>query len=222
MRSFLFARASVSVRLEGGGMSKRDGAIIGGKVIASWGISSHTVGAPMTKSTWVGIGRDLGSDARLVRVQRALEFCDSNILQLFRTLGIKQLDRESIQGVIRRTPEGRREVAGQMVQKLRDLIVRREKSLREASQLESGRSEILTSARILVSGHLYPDVQVTFEDALIIVKEPLDKVSFHVTDDEVVGTRCGGENSGGLRTDDRWQKTVCRRPPPRRHRRRSV
>ena len=174
------------MRWRDGVVSERDGAIIGGKTIASRGITAHVVGAPMADGTWVGIGQDLETDARLLKLKKAVEFCDNNILQMLRTLGIQKLDRESIRRVIQRTVPGRREVLGQMIQKLRELVGKREESLREERALERERGGIMTAARIVIPGHLIPDVQVTFAKALTMATEPLNRVSFRVDGDEVV------------------------------------
>jgi hypothetical protein len=70
---------------------------------------ADTVGSPTSSGTVVGIATDIAVEAKLKKAKERVEFCDNNILRMFRTLGIQSLDAPIVEMLLKRTPPWRKQ-----------------------------------------------------------------------------------------------------------------
>jgi hypothetical protein len=117
------------------------------------------------------------------KVDERLEFCNSNILRMFRSLNIQHLDRSMIEVLVRRTPPGRKKAVMVVLKKLEDLVGYRDEKMKQKKVLEFRRDQILQKAEIKVSGTIHADTQIRIgEDALQIAQDMGQTTFFHSAD----------------------------------------
>ena len=187
--SYVFsARARAGGRIvvnTGGG--DRGGSIVGGEVIATNGIESKLIGSASADRTLVGIGANPEDAARLGKLRKAIELCDSNIVRLMRTLGLQSVDADRIKEMIQKAAPARRQFLIDAVKKLNELVAAREKSWKMQQELRDEVAEILGKAQIKATGKVFADVDIQMGESAVTVSEDIERPLFLMTPD---GIRC--------------------------------
>ena len=176
------AGGKVIVSSGGGG---RGGSIIGGEVIATRGIEAKLVGSSTTDRTVVGIGPDPETAARLARARKAIEFADTGIRRVLRTLGMETVDAQLLTGLIERAPRARKELVIGLVKRLREAVSTKEESLQTEQELQEQISQILAEAQIRVTDRVFAGTQVRFGDDVSAISDDLQSSVFFRSEDGV-------------------------------------
>ncbi|MCZ6634528.1 MAG: FapA family protein [bacterium] len=167
------------------GNGPRSGSIIGGSVIATTGLQAEVIGSPSSHQTQVGIGQDLDVEVRMKKVDGRLDFCNSNILRMFRSLNIQNLDRSVIEVLIRRTPPGRKKSITRLLKNLQDLVGYRDENRKQKKILEVQRDQILRKAEIKVSGTIYADTQICIDNDALQIAQDMGQTTFFQSADGI-------------------------------------
>jgi uncharacterized protein (DUF342 family) len=104
------------------GSGERSGSIVGGEIFASTGIQAETVGSPSSHKTVVGIAMDLSVEAKRKKVTESIDFCNSNLLRIFRTLGVKSFEADQVRTLLKKTPPWRQKATVELLMKTKDLV----------------------------------------------------------------------------------------------------
>ena len=185
--SYIFCghvRAGGRVVIQSGG-GDRGGSIVGGEVMASAGIEAKFIGSPSTDRTVVGIGAKPEDAATLSKLKKAIDFCDTHIVRLMRTLGLTKMDSALLTKAIEDAPKARKEFLLEAVQKLKELADTKEKSRKSIDEIESRIEVELAGAQIKVSERVFSDVHVQMGDRRVTVSEDLSQPVFHVTEEGI-------------------------------------
>ena len=89
----------VNARIRAGGKfvaesdgTERSGSVVGGQVTATGGIEVAGVESTRAEATRLGIAEDPKIAAQMKKMDKALDFCTTNIQRVFRTLGTSEID----------------------------------------------------------------------------------------------------------------------------------
>ncbi len=167
------------------GDGPRSGSIIGGEASAGKGLEAEIVGSPSAHHTTIGIGPDMEIEAQLTKLGKSIDFCNSNILRIFRTMNIQDLDPALIEDLIRRTPAGQKKNIVGLLKKLKELVAYRDQSFKNQQRLKTQLTRTLEKAEIKVNQKAYADVQIRIGDSSQTIPEDLERPVFFLSPDGV-------------------------------------
>lgn len=168
------------------GEGPRSGNIVGGEITASERVRAESIGNASGVATKVRIGENLEMAAGIRKSEESLQFLDTNIMRIFRTLGIQSLEKDVVHALIRRTPEWRRRPLLTLLSRLRELLNAKEETQGVVANLQRRRAEALAGAEIEVGAHAYAGVEVAIGEARHIVSSDLANVVFRATGRTIV------------------------------------
>jgi uncharacterized protein len=180
--SYIFnsrVRAGGKITVSAGG-GERGGSIVGGEVLAASHIACQVVGSPTTSGTRMGIGLAPELRARLAKVDKTTEFCDSNTIRLLRTLGLQTVDAQRLKAIVRQAPATKKQVLSEVIKKLYDLLDIREKAIAEKEKLQKALEATLADAEIDVARTLYAGVQLVMGDSELAIRSDRDGSRFRL------------------------------------------
>jgi uncharacterized protein len=158
------------------------GSIVGGQAFAAAGIWSRRIGSSSTDRTVIGIKPPPDTVARLRKLDKGIEFCQTNILRAFRTLGLRDLDVADFKAFIEKTPREKREPIIRVLKQLKALARTREKSLDRRRKLKRENEKVAEKAEIKVFGATFADVEVHIGSEKLILDEELKAPIFFLAD----------------------------------------
>ncbi|MBT4140059.1 MAG: DUF342 domain-containing protein [Candidatus Latescibacteria bacterium] len=162
------------------------GHIVGGEVLAGLGIEAEQLGSgDESNTTLVGVVPSIELEARLKKLDESIDFCNTNILKIFRTLNIQALNPQLIEGILRRTPPGRKKAIADLLVKLKGLIVYRDESLSGHKAVQAEIDEAFAAAEIKVRKTAHADVQVKIGSRSLMLQQDEGRVTFSVSDDGI-------------------------------------
>ena len=82
----------------------------------------------------------------------------------------------------------RRQVAA-LFRKMKELVVLKESSQTALEDLEAQQEKILAEAEIVVTGRMYPDVQIRFGDVADMVTEERHRPRFYLSEEGEIAHR---------------------------------
>ena len=115
------------------------------------------------------------------KLDKTLEFCQSNILRVFRTLGLHEINATQIRSLIAQTSPDQRERIMPLLQHLKTLKNTNQKSLKMRAELESRSSESIKKGEIRILGTAFTDTEVRMGEEKLILREDLEHHSFHLS-----------------------------------------
>jgi hypothetical protein len=180
--SFVRAGGRLTV---GAAEGSRGGLIQGGEAFATAGIEARTIGYPSGSPTVVGISPDLQAQSRLKKAQESLQFCENNIMRIFRTLGVSSADSRQISALLRRTPPWRRRPIVELLQRLKQLVAHREEASGKVRLLQAEAQRALGGARIRVYETIHRGTVVKLGAAQRTLSEQLDHVVVSLSGNDV-------------------------------------
>jgi uncharacterized protein (DUF342 family) len=100
----------------------KGGSIVGGEAFATRGIEVRTVGLQSTDRTAIGLvpGPDL--EARLSKLRRNTGSCQTDIQRIFRTLGLRQLNKTRLAFILEKAPPEKKKFIRSLMEKLLQLV----------------------------------------------------------------------------------------------------
>jgi uncharacterized protein (DUF342 family) len=128
---------------------ERNGTAIGGRIVAARGIQARRLGGTRAE-TMVAIGPDPELAGQIRTVDNALKFIKVNVLRIFRTLGINDVDATHFKRLIDTAPAHQRQPVMALLAKLKALIKAREQSMQKRKILEKGQDELYKLAEIRI------------------------------------------------------------------------
>lgn len=162
------------------------GRIVGGEVLCANGVEVDTLGSEQGNgSTVVGIAPNMEMEMQLKKMDESINFCNSNILKIFRTLNIQTLNAKMIEDILRRTPPGRKKVIAELLVKLKGLIVYRDDSVKNYKALQAEIDGAFRKADITVRQKAHADVQVKIGQRSLTVQQDQTQVAFFLSDEGV-------------------------------------
>lgn len=165
----------IKVLSEGG---PRGGTIVGGETHASGGIQADRIGSQSTSHTLVAIGPNPELTAQMKKLEEAALFCRKNILRIFRTLGIKDIDAAHFRDLIAKAPPGKRKAIIDILQKLKQLTKTRDHSISRREQLEKKCADLIKKTEIVVTDKAYADTRISIGGELMVLSQDFEKVKF--------------------------------------------
>jgi uncharacterized protein (DUF342 family) len=178
-----------TVHLNGAEGAERAGSIVGGQVFAIKKLTARLVNAVPGRKTEIGIAPDPRIAARLRKLDKGIEFCRSNILRIFRTLGIDEIDAVSIRKMIDSQPEERQKGLRQLLGQLQQLADTREKSVKLRSELLQERQRRLKSAEIEIGGEIVAGVDVRYGESLLTMDRTMPRPVYQLDDEGTISVR---------------------------------
>ena len=173
---------AVTVHAEGGA---RGGSIVGGETLASTVVRCRIVGSPSASGTLVGISSDPEKSARLIKLDEAISFCETNILRLLRSIGLQTMDAQRIKTIMRQTSPPKQKVIIEIVKKLYDLIEARDKSVAERESIDNQLDQALDKSKICIEHTLYSGVEVEMGRGVLVTKEDANAITLYKTPDGI-------------------------------------
>ena len=170
----------IAVRAEGG---ERGGSIVGGETFASKKVTCRIVGSPSASGTTIGISPDPEKSARIAKLDKAIGFCESNILRLLRTMGLQTVDAQRIKAVLRQTPAAKQKIIVEIVKKLYELVETRDNSAAERESLDKELDQDLDKGEISIEGTLYAGVHTEMGKNSLTSKEDTKAITLYTTPD---------------------------------------
>ncbi len=167
------------------GTEEAGGTIAGGKVISSRSITAGRIGTSTGESTVVEIALELKLASRLKKMRSSVDFCNTNILRIFRTLGLGQLNPVEVRDLVQRTPPSKREHIQDMLEKLTSLVETRKKSLRLQKELEEQSAEFIERGHIEVSDQVFAGSQIRMGDEVLEIPQDLEASEFIFSGDGI-------------------------------------
>jgi len=165
----------IEVLSEGG---PRGGTIVGGETHATGGIRAERIGSQSTSHTLVAIGPDPELTAQMKKLDTAVDFCRKNILRIFRTLGIKNIDAAHFRDLINQAPPGKRKAIIDILQKLKQLTKTRDHSTARREQLEKKCADLIEKAEIIVTDKAFADTRISIGRDLMVLSQDFEKTKF--------------------------------------------
>ena len=162
--------------------SSTGGRIVGGEVIATKGIEAENVGSH-GEHTVIGIGPDLETKGQMNKVGRGIAFCETNILRIFRTLGIQSLDPKEVQVLLGKTPPWRKKPIVNLLMKLKELVSYKEKLMKNQENLQKKIDLALKDTEIKVNEIAHEDVEIRIGEITRAITQELERSVFFLTDD---------------------------------------
>lgn len=168
-----------------GSTSRRAGTIAGGSALSGRYIQARLAGAAMSDQTIIGIVSDMETQARIEKLKKGIDFCNTEILRMFRTLKIKEFNEEEVRKVLERTQSAQREHVSGILRKLQKLIQLRAEGIEQQQVLEEKQAEKLTEAEIVITGQIRSDVQIRFGEQTQMITKNLTSPTFSFENDEI-------------------------------------
>ncbi len=156
----------------------RGGTIVGGETHAAGGIQADRIGSQSTSHTLVAIGPDPELTAQMKKLEEAVNFCRKNILRIFRTLGIKDIDAAHFRDLIQKAPPGKRKAIIDILQKLKQLTKTRDHSISRRDQLEKKCADLIEKTEIIATDKAFADTRVSIGGELMVLSQDFAKVRF--------------------------------------------
>ncbi len=148
---------TIKVHKEGG---VRGGSIVGGETFASQSVHCHIGGSQSTSTTIIGINPDPANSARIAKLDKAIAFCESNIVRLLRTMGLQTVDAARIKAAMNQAPVSKKKVMVEIIKKIYELVEARDISANERAALEQQQSQLLDKGEITIKGTLYSGIRI--------------------------------------------------------------
>jgi len=167
------------------GSGERSGSIVGGEAYASSGIQAEIVGSPSSNKTIVGIATDLGLEAKRRKVTENIEFCDTNLLRIFRTLGVQSFEASQIKTLLKKTPPWRQKSTVELLMKTKDLVAYKEQLCTTEKGLLGTLQESIRDATVIVNQKAFSDVQIKIGASSKILTEDVGTMEFIQQDEEI-------------------------------------
>jgi uncharacterized protein (DUF342 family) len=174
--------AAVTVHAEGG---TRGGSIVGGETLASTAVRCRIVGSPSASGTLVGISPDPEKSARLIKLDEAIGFCETNILRLLRSMGLQTVDAQRIKTIVRQTKPPKQKVIIEIVKKLFALVEARDKSATERESIDYQLDQALDKSEISVEDTLFAGAEVEMGKSAFGTKEDTKAITLYKTPDGI-------------------------------------
>ncbi|MFT5090928.1 MAG: hypothetical protein ACI906_004525 [Candidatus Latescibacterota bacterium] len=156
------------VRANGG---ERGGSIVGGESYASQYIRCHIVGSVSASNTIIGIKPGPEMIARLTKLDKVLEGCESDLTRLVRSMGLQAIDTAHIKTALDNLRDSKGKAMAEKVSQLYELIERREQLEAERNKLMAQQSSMLDQSEIHVEKALFAGVQVKIGETAINIVE---------------------------------------------------
>ena len=148
------------VRTTGGALNVTGtGGIVGGQVWAHKGIEAHCVGSAKGEGTSIGILANDKAGAKLKELEKTIEFCQKNVLRIFRVLGISGVGKAHFKEVIDRTSADQRQALFRLLRKLKGLSETWEHSLALRRGLEHERESALHAVQVRIAAVAHAGAQ---------------------------------------------------------------
>ena len=163
------------------GGEQRGGSIVGGQVTATAGIWATRLGSFSTDRTTVAIGTPPDIAARLRKLDKGIEFCRTNILRAFRTLGMHEIDAAHFKTLIEKMPRYKRDPLMKVLRQLKGLTRTREKSLKLRRQLEQQSAKAVEKAEIKVAGVACADSEIYMSGDKLVLSENVERAVFFLS-----------------------------------------
>ena len=167
----------------GGG--ERSGSGIGGELTATLGIEAGRIGsgAAETKLTIVA---DPTLEARIRKADEGFKLCRTNILRIFRTLGISDIDATHFKRMIEESPPNKRKAVIATLNQLKAIVEKRSEFLKRKRELESTQAEMLEGAEIVVRDGIDSDVEIRFGKVMATYSDKLPASVFTLAADTIL------------------------------------
>lgn len=160
------------------GDGDRGGSILGGQTYAGTGLEAISVGSEAGIQTQIGVLSSPEVEAQARHLVQGIGVCQSNILRILRTLGLRDIDATALDRLIQRTPLSAREEVRTMLNKLKQWVAAKEKALAVQQRLQQERDRNLHNMEIRVPGRVFPSVRVRLGDQALDVSTKLERVLF--------------------------------------------
>jgi uncharacterized protein (DUF342 family) len=149
------------------------GSIVGGQVVASQGIAAGEV-----RGTSLSIGPDPDIVAQMRQLDEAIEFCKTNVMRIFRTLGLKDIDVSHLKKLIEGRSPDKRAPMIRILEQLKSLAATRVESTKKRQELEIKLKHLIAEASIEISGAVSAGVVLRMGDKTLTVPEDLPGAAF--------------------------------------------
>ena len=178
-------RAGGHLIIEAEDDNERSGSGIGGELAATRGIEAGRIGSGATPTKLI-IGPDPDLAARIRQADEGFEVCRTNMLRIFRTLGINDIDATHFKRLIEESPPNKRKAVVATLNQLRAIVDKRSQLQKHKRELEAIQAESLEGAEIVVRDELASDVEVRFGKVSATYTDKLPGTIFSLAGDSIL------------------------------------
>ena len=183
---------SMNGRLRAGGKltitgdeGERGGTAVGGELVSGNRIEARQITRGPSLTTLM-IGPNPEIAARMQKVDVGLELCRTNMIRVFRTLGVQEVDATHFKELIERSPPEKRRPIMKLLGQLKRLVETRSQSLKNKQVLQQQQAAIYRGTQIHISGRVDSDVEIRIGEAKLTLENPMDGVVFGHQEDKII------------------------------------
>ena len=160
-----------------------DGSIVGGEAYAVTALNVNgSVGSRGTTPTTAGIMSDPVIVARLAKAREGIEFCQRDILRIFRTLDLQSIDKAQVQALFQRLTPNKKPFAIALLKQLNQLAGVRDELRSKRQEQEDRHARQLQDARLTVSATAFSGTRIRLGESDFLLTQDLLSPSFFLAD----------------------------------------
>jgi hypothetical protein len=125
-------------------------------------------------------------EARIRKADEGFKLCRTNILRIFRTLGISDIDATHFKRMIEESPPNKRKAVIATLSQLKAIVEKRSAFLKQKRELESTQAEMLEGAEIVVRDGIASDVEIRFGKVMATYSDKLPATVFSLAADTIL------------------------------------
>lgn len=156
----------------------RSGRATGGEVFAAQGIEVGTIGAATKTKTIIGCQPSVQTAVQMAKIRRSIEYCDSDIKRIARTLGAHSLSPDALERIVRRTPPSKKSFVRELLQKLKRVLAARGAQVAQLNAIKKRADEELNGSRVNASKCVFSGTEVHFSEDSLQIDEDLPALYF--------------------------------------------
>ena len=165
--------------LIGGLNPGHSGRVTGGEVFAAMGIAVGTIGVATKTKTIIGCQPNMQTAVQMAKIRRSIEYCDSDIKRIARTLGAHSLSPDMLERIMRRTPPSKKHFVREILQKLKKILSARGEQVAQLDKIKKSASEELNGARVDAGKSVFSGSEVHFGEVHMQIDEDLQALCFY-------------------------------------------
>ncbi|NVM03084.1 MAG: DUF342 domain-containing protein [Candidatus Helarchaeota archaeon] len=152
------------------------GSIMGGEIIAKKSVIANSVGSEYTQSTKITVGVDYEFDQKFRNFQKSLDYCESQISKIKKTLKLGFQDTNMLKERIKKLPLVKQKPFLNGFKRLDEINVLKNRVLEKRNKFSKEIDELSKNARVIVHKELFSQVFIQIGEAKYRTENYISKV----------------------------------------------
>ena len=162
--------------------NERGGSVVGGTNFATGGVIATTVGSQGSNRTTIGLVASPETEARLSKMRRKIDFCQTEIQRIVRTLGLRQLSKIYLVRLIQKTPAQEKKFVRGLIEKLLKLVESKKELNKQHDTLTKKADQAYAGLRVMVREMLYAGVLIRIGQESLEIEKDMGAIEAFRTD----------------------------------------